>query len=195
VYQPLFFSYFLQKTRSYVIVVLIFIQGVFVKKIVCEDTGEEFTTYSAYMQSKHWKKLKKRFKASKLARNCCWICDDKKNLHLHHKTYRRIGNEHLNELVELCEKCHFELHDKLNEFETYKPLANWNLVRTMRKRNIKKKKNKSQSNKKNFTKIKNKRKENQAWIKETQRKCPADIKYEAQQKLTKTKNGSIIRKK
>gem|GEM_PF-4331542 len=33
-------------------------------------------------------------------------------LNLHHKTYERIGNEKIRDLVCLCQQCHHKLHEK-----------------------------------------------------------------------------------
>lgn len=42
-------------------------------------------------------------------RECC-KCKKKKNLHVHHKTYERLGKEHLNDLMVLCKDCHSKEH-------------------------------------------------------------------------------------
>ena len=67
-------------------------------------------TYNQYLKSSHWYKLKIRFRNSAYSKGCCYICGNKNNLNIHHKTYRRIGNEKLNDLLELCQKCHEEVH-------------------------------------------------------------------------------------
>ena len=42
----------------------------------------------------------------------CQLCETGKNVVVHHVTYRRLGNEELDDLVTLCDKCHYEVHRK-----------------------------------------------------------------------------------
>jgi len=68
-------------------------------------------TYQEYLSSAHWQDVRKRYYASKLNGGGCWACGRKdKPLNLHHKTYKRIGNERLNDLILLCRDCHKETH-------------------------------------------------------------------------------------
>ena len=62
-----------------------------------------------YLQSPEWKALKQ----AKLWRagNKCQLCKSTTNLHLHHLTYDRLGNELLTDLVLLCSVCHQAQHD------------------------------------------------------------------------------------
>lgn len=80
--------------------------------IKCKDTGEIFQTYKDYLKSEHWKKVKLRYKESKLP-HFCVSCGKKQNLDMHHKTYERIGNEHLCDLVHLYRDCHQLTHDTM----------------------------------------------------------------------------------
>jgi len=67
--------------------------------------------YQQYLKSGHWTDLKRRFKASKLYRGCCECCENRNvPLHVHHKTYKRLGSEKLNDLVTVCAPCHTEIH-------------------------------------------------------------------------------------
>ena len=68
-------------------------------------------TYSEYLQTEHWKDVKKRFWSSKLHHGECQVCGAKTNLQVHHKTYKRIGKEHLNDLCLLCGNCHTKTHE------------------------------------------------------------------------------------
>lgn len=70
-------------------------------------------TYNQYLKSSHWIKTKEKFRKSIHFNNCCWVCGNKKKLNLHHTTYRRIGREWMNDLIELCSDCHSELHTKV----------------------------------------------------------------------------------
>lgn len=42
----------------------------------------------------------------------CYFCADpyQKGFHLHHRTYKNLGDERLMDLVLSCEKCHSEVH-------------------------------------------------------------------------------------
>ncbi|MFW5962198.1 MAG: hypothetical protein ACOCQR_01105 [bacterium] len=84
----------------------------FNKKIICKDTKEVCYSYDEYLNSKHWKELKKRFKNSPFPKSCS-ICDEIENLHVHHRYYDRLGEENLSDLTYLCEECHNFIHWKL----------------------------------------------------------------------------------
>jgi 5-methylcytosine-specific restriction endonuclease McrA len=75
--------------------------------------------YVEYLKSPHWGELRKRYYASKLYKTyyqgcnkfCCYSCHKSDiPLDLHHRTYKRLGNEHLNDLVLLCRECHGNTH-------------------------------------------------------------------------------------
>ena len=72
---------------------------------------KERITYQQYLQSDHWQDVRKRYWKSKLHDGSCWACGEKnKPLQLHHKTYKRIGKERLNDLILLCGMCHKDVH-------------------------------------------------------------------------------------
>ena len=65
-------------------------------------------SYKAYLMSAGWRSkknliLKKRGKK-------CERCGYDKNLHVHHKTYKNIFKEKLEDLEVLCFKCHHKEH-------------------------------------------------------------------------------------
>ncbi len=63
-----------------------------------------------YLQSDKWQALRqKRFKKDNY---CCFSCKQSLPLELHHITYKRLGNEHLNDVRSLCRDCHQAIHDK-----------------------------------------------------------------------------------
>lgn len=66
--------------------------------------------YQEYLLSQDWKDVKKKFK-----QNFCEICGTKKNLHLHHLTYRNVelGKERKEDVVTLCSSCHLASHISL----------------------------------------------------------------------------------
>lgn len=62
-----------------------------------------------YMKSKRWRKKR----AKVLARDghkCVQCKRSDRQLHVHHLTYERYGNERLDDLVTLCERCHSTEH-------------------------------------------------------------------------------------
>lgn len=69
-----------------------------------------------YLKSSKWKMLK-MLKLSK-TNNKCESCGSTHNLHLHHNTYKRLGDEKLSDLNILCDKCHNKLHKKLGKNRT-----------------------------------------------------------------------------
>ena len=66
--------------------------------------------YLDYLESPEW--YAKRAEVLKRDNHRCTECDAQINLHVHHKTYKRLGNENLDDLITLCYICHMKLHDK-----------------------------------------------------------------------------------
>ena len=62
-----------------------------------------------YMRSEQWKELK--LQVLTLQNNQCKLCSSTKDLHLHHLTYERLGEEELSDFVVLCSVCHQLQHD------------------------------------------------------------------------------------
>lgn len=70
--------------------------------------------YKDYLQTDHWKTLRKR--KLKQARYKCQICSSKEDLNVHHNTYENRGCEEDEDLVVLCKQCHEKFHNiKVNE--------------------------------------------------------------------------------
>lgn len=66
--------------------------------------------YKEYLQSEHWRAVRRKFWASK-AKKVCHFCGSTKELALHHKYGdRRMYEENQNHLVLLCSNCHRRLH-------------------------------------------------------------------------------------
>jgi hypothetical protein len=66
-------------------------------------------SYQEYIQSPHW--AAKRSLRLKIDEHLCQGCWSSDNLHVHHKTYKRLGNENVQvDLVTLCETCHDYVH-------------------------------------------------------------------------------------
>ena len=76
------------------------------KIIHCQDTGE-VVTGDRYLQSKHWKLF--RVKAYNYYKGVCQRCGDPIPLaiaNIHHRVYKRMGNEKLTDVVLYCNHCH-----------------------------------------------------------------------------------------
>jgi hypothetical protein len=61
--------------------------------------------YPAYLETDHWKEMKKRTKPRK-----CNACGTRKKLNLHHLIYEHLGWEQSGDLCWLCEECHSAVH-------------------------------------------------------------------------------------
>lgn len=66
-----------------------------------------YSSYRAYLNSDHWSQTRDRYRKSSLPQQC--ICGDDE-VHLHHTTYERIGQERLSDLTPLCRRCHQMVH-------------------------------------------------------------------------------------
>jgi hypothetical protein len=65
--------------------------------------------YPDYLQTADWKI--RREDALKRARFSCQVCSGKGELHVHHRTYLRRGNEAEGDLLVLCATCHKLFHE------------------------------------------------------------------------------------
>ena len=79
------------------------------------STTESFKqmSYSEYLQTNHWQKIRRQ--ALKRAKYKCQLCSKHNTeLHVHHKTYEHIGQEHnyQDDLIVLCKDCHAKFHGK-----------------------------------------------------------------------------------
>jgi|WetSurMetagenome_2_1015567.scaffolds.fasta_scaffold491251_2 hypothetical protein len=69
--------------------------------------------YHTYINSQAWKdKREEFFAAGGKHSKRCYICQKPRasGFHVHHMTYRRLGNEALEDLVLMCETCHDSTH-------------------------------------------------------------------------------------
>lgn len=67
--------------------------------------------YEEYLESADWKQKAKD--AKERAGNRCQLCNASEAecmLHVHHRTYERVGNEDPMDLIVLCELCHARAH-------------------------------------------------------------------------------------
>lgn len=67
--------------------------------------------YQTYLQSEDW--AKKREWALIFWGHKCALCFSKEHLDVHHRTYERLGNELITDLIVLCHDCHFTFHKSL----------------------------------------------------------------------------------
>ena len=80
------------------------------KTIHCLDTNE-VVTGDKYLSSKHWKLM--RQKAYKYFGGKCQRCGDyiSPNIaNVHHRIYKRLGNENITDLILYCDHCHACIH-------------------------------------------------------------------------------------
>lgn len=77
-------------------------------KAVRRSATVSSTGYQDYIQSKEWDKKKREYRRSRLPQ-CCVVCGDSK-VDLHHRSYKRLGDEYLTDLIPLCRTHHEALH-------------------------------------------------------------------------------------
>lgn len=73
--------------------------------------------YKAYLQSEWWKKRRK--KALHRANYQCEECYTEEKLHVHHLSYKNIGNERPEDLQVLCAACHYHKHEAIIEMNKH----------------------------------------------------------------------------
>ena len=64
--------------------------------------------YNEYLKSDHWQKLRKL--AWYKFPHKCSICGTKDDLVLHHRTYKDLGHESLNQITIICQTHHTAIH-------------------------------------------------------------------------------------
>lgn len=67
--------------------------------------------YEEYLQTPEWQE--KRELALERDGYRCRNCNCDKNLHVHHRSYERRGNEDINDLTTLCNDCHEHFHKRV----------------------------------------------------------------------------------
>lgn len=88
-------------------------------------TGEVAATYADYLKTKHWKGL--RISIAEEKKYICERCygSFKTGFHIHHNTYKNLGNEKLKDLGFYCNRCHSVLHnDRKNKREFNRSYGN-----------------------------------------------------------------------
>jgi len=76
--------------------------------VKCYDGVNRLMTYHEYIQCPEWKAKR----ADVLERDGfkCQQCSSTYMHNVHHKTYARLGNESLDDLITLCQVCHRKEH-------------------------------------------------------------------------------------
>jgi len=70
--------------------------------------------YREYLKTEHWQNCRDEMLC--LSNHRCFLCNapsHETQLQVHHKSYERLGNEHIMDLIVLCADCHAKFHDKL----------------------------------------------------------------------------------
>lgn len=77
------------------------------KVIKLPPTGKDWY-YNVYLPSEHWQD--RRIKALEKANYTCQCCSSKKNLQVHHLTYKNVWHELDQDLKVVCRDCHKKIH-------------------------------------------------------------------------------------
>lgn len=63
--------------------------------------------YKEYINSPHWIALKQQFEALKTS---CAACGVTMDLDIHHRSYSRLWQEQIEDLIRMCRPCHYSTH-------------------------------------------------------------------------------------
>lgn len=72
-----------------------------------------YVSYKSYLGSKHWKSKRREYYESNLPQHCL-ICRHER-FEIHHRSYVRMGDEALGDLIPLCRICHQKVHKYIDE--------------------------------------------------------------------------------
>jgi 5-methylcytosine-specific restriction endonuclease McrA len=67
-----------------------------------------YGAYDEYLVSPEWRA--RRLAALERAGDRCQLCNRDGHLHVHHRTYDRVGHEDPGDLTVLCDECHAWFH-------------------------------------------------------------------------------------
>jgi hypothetical protein len=103
------------------------------------STVFDYGRYTQHLKSTQWKMLKKQYWWSSRPNNC-WACDKKApsnydGFNFHHRTYKNLFNETLDDVVLLCREHHFDLEKWLLDVKKYgETVETWTpkYIKTMR---------------------------------------------------------------
>lgn len=88
--------------------------------------------YRSYLKSQKWQSQKDKLFTSR-RKYQCEVCRSLEHLHVHHKSYKRVGAEKLSDLCYLCAACHQFLHFLLKAKVSTR-YNTWNTVKKLKKR-------------------------------------------------------------
>lgn len=71
-----------------------------------------FDSYQEFLLSEFWEEKRKWI--IECSGSYCQKCQSTKKLNVHHLNYINLGNEGINDVIVLCNKCHQEEHDGSN---------------------------------------------------------------------------------
>lgn len=72
--------------------------------------------YDEYMQSEKWREVREQ--RLEFAQGRCELCNrGESTLEVHHRTYERLGEENLSDLIALCSTCHKTFHEKVGFYD------------------------------------------------------------------------------
>lgn len=74
------------------------------------NTPRVFTSYAEYLKSPQWQK--KRRRALKKYGKVCSVCGTTERLQVHHKHYKTLYRESVDDLAILCAGCHANHHEE-----------------------------------------------------------------------------------
>lgn len=86
----------------------------------CWDRWEERTEgasaaavrrHADYLNSDIWQRTRRL--ALEFYGGACCLCNSNLDLNVHHRTYERLGDERLADLIVLCRDCHAKYHGKV----------------------------------------------------------------------------------
>ncbi|MFA5014813.1 MAG: HNH endonuclease signature motif containing protein [Actinomycetota bacterium] len=97
-----------------------------------------FKSYEEYLKSDIWKTNRDRF-LNTIENKCCVVCLSTIKINVHHRTYKNLGDEKINDLVILCQSCHRKFHAK----KIKKKKNNIHLLKTKSDRKLNKKINRT----------------------------------------------------
>jgi hypothetical protein len=73
----------------------------------------EVVNYSAYLQSAHWKQVRRKWYMTypnRVCEACCKPMGKGRTFDLHHISYDSLGTARLRDLILLCRSCHERIH-------------------------------------------------------------------------------------
>ena len=83
------------------------------------NTEDNKERHRYYLRSKQWCDIAARIR-SRDGFHCRQCNKFDRHLHVHHKTYERWGEESMDDLIAVCEKCHAWIHGKIyGQMEVY----------------------------------------------------------------------------